>query len=46
MTSSQNKFVLPDLSITINLSKYGKHCVSCVRVKKYLMTAFIKMNGS
>ena len=46
MASSQNKIVLSDLSITVNFSKYGKHCVSCIRLKKYFMAAFMKMDGS
>ena len=40
MASSQNKFVLLDLSITV------KYYVSCIRVKKYSIVAFIKINSS
>jgi len=40
---SQSKFILPDLPIAVNFSKY---CVSCVRVKKCLIAAFMKMNSS
>jgi len=43
MASSQNKFVLPDSPITMNLSKYEK---ALCFLYKHLMTAFIKMNGS
>jgi len=44
MASSQNKFVLPDLPIAVNLSKCEKVLYSLY--KKYLMAAFIKMNDS
>ena len=42
MASSQNRFILPNLPIVLNVKR---HCVFHVRVKKYLMVAFIKMNG-
>ena len=45
IASSQNRFVLPDLSIAINLSKCEKILCFYVRVKKYLMVAFMKMNN-
>ena len=43
--SNQNKFVLPYLSIIINLSKCEKILCFLCKSKKYLMAAFIKMNG-
>ena len=43
---SQSKFILFDLLITVNFSKYEKtlYYTSCIWVKKYLVIAFIKMN--
>jgi len=47
MASSQNKFVLSNLLIAVNLSKYVKRLyVLYIRVKKHLIAAFMKMNGS
>ena len=46
MASSQNRFVLPDLPIAINLFECKRYYALCVRVKKHLMAAFMKMNGS
>ena len=46
MASSQNRFVLSDSSIAVNLFKYKRYYTLCVRVKKHLMAAFMKMNGS
>ena len=46
MASSQNRFVLPDSSIAVNLFKYKRYYTLCVRVKKHLMVAFMKMNDS
>ena len=43
MASSQNRFVLPNLPITVNVKR---HYVFCVRVKKCLTAAFMKMNSS
>ena len=40
IASSQNKFVLLDLSIGV------KYYVFCVRVKKYSIVAFIEINSS
>ena len=43
----QNKFVLSDLFITVNLFKYEKAlCFLCKSKKKHFMVAFIKINGS
>jgi len=47
MASSQNRFVLSDLLITVNLSKYEKkHYISCIRMKKHFIVAFVKINSS
>jgi len=46
IVSSQSKFVLFDLLITVNFSKYKKtlYYTSCIWVKKYLVITFMKMN--
>ena len=46
MASSQNRFVLLNLPIAINLFKYGKTLCLFVKIKKWLMVAFMKMNSS
>ena len=44
MVSNQNKFYLTCLLLWIspNMKKY---CISCIRVKKHLIAAFMKING-
>jgi len=39
---SQNKFVLPNLPITVNVKR---HYTSYIKIKKHLMTASMKING-
>ena len=46
MASSQNRFVLPGLPITIDLSEYKKVLCFLYKGKKALYGSFIKMNGS
>ena len=46
MASSQNRFVLLNLLIAINLFKYEKTLCFFIKVKKCLMVAFMKMNSS
>ena len=46
MAFNQNKFVLPDLPITVNLSKCEKALCFLYKSKKHLMAAFMKMNSS
>jgi len=43
---SQNRFVLLDLPIAMNLFKCEKTLCFCIRIKKHLITAFIKINNS
>ena len=43
---SQNRFVLSNSSITMNLSKYKKILCFYVRVKKHYIAAFMKINSS
>jgi len=45
IASSQNRFVLPNLPIAMDLSKYEKVLCFYVRVKKYLIVAFMKINN-
>jgi len=45
IASSQNKFVLPDLSITMNFSNVRRYYISYIRVKKCSIAAFTKMNN-
>ena len=45
IASSQNRFILSDLPIAINLSKCEKVLCFYVKVKKYLIVAFMKMNN-
>ena len=46
IASDQNKFILSDLPITVNLSKCEKALYFLYKSKKHLMAAFIKMNCS
>ena len=39
---SQNKFVLSNLPIAVNVKR---HYTSYIKIKKHLIAAFMKMNG-
>jgi len=44
MASSQNRFILPDSSrISLNVKR---HYILCIRIKKHLIAAFMKINSS
>ena len=46
IASSQNKFVLLDSFIIVNLSECEKALCFYIRVKKCFIAAFMKINGS
>jgi len=46
IASNQNKFILSNLPITVNLSKCEKVLCFLYKSKKHLMAAFIKVNSS